>query len=214
MSLTKYLQRTELRAAGWTSRGYLPHFDGREVPQFITLHLVDSVPRSVIERWKLELDTRNSKHDQALLRSRIEKYMDQGFGNAYLKIPRLATIVQEALLRDDGKKYRLTAWVVMPNHAHLLLTRFPPLTIATIMQSFKSLTAHRANKLLKRQGAFWMPDYFDRYIRNVRHYQETIEYIEKNPVHAGLCSRPEDYRFSSAGFRKVSVADNREEYFA
>ena len=33
-----------LRPAGWHSRGYLPHYDGGEVPQFITFRLGDSLP--------------------------------------------------------------------------------------------------------------------------------------------------------------------------
>ena len=41
--------QNELHAAGWHSRGYLLHFDGREIPQFITFHLADSIPKEVIE---------------------------------------------------------------------------------------------------------------------------------------------------------------------
>ncbi len=194
--------QTELREAGWHSRGYLPHFDGIVIPQFITIHLADSVPGAVIERWKQELDTTNSERDKILLQSRIERYADQGYGRAFLKDDRLAEMVQETLLRDDGKKYRLSRWVVMPNHVHLLATRSEDEMLADIMQSFKSLTSHKANRLLGRCGQFWMPDYFDRYIRNAEHYQKTVEYIENNPVKARLCARPEDYRFSSAWFRK------------
>ena len=202
MTLFEDLHQNELRAAGWHSRGYLPHFDGRAMPQFITLYLADSVPKAVIEKWKQELSTRNSAEDKRLLQSRIEKYADQGYGEAFLKDHRLAEMVQETLLRDDGKKYRLTAWVVMPNHLHFLATRFESRTLSEIVQSFKSLTSHKANKILRRSGQFWMPDYFDRYIRSLGHYTKTVDYIERNPVKAGLCTTPEGYRFGSARFRK------------
>jgi REP element-mobilizing transposase RayT len=204
MTLARDPHQTELRAAGWHSRGYLPHFDGRAIPQFISLHLADAIPKAVIEVWKRELDTRNSAQDKVLLQNRIEKYADQGYGEAFLKNHRLAEMVQETLLADDGKKYRLTAWVIMPNHIHFLATRFENYTVSDIMQSFKSLTSHKANKTLRRSGQFWMPDYFDRYIRNAKHYEKTVQYIENNPVKARLCSRPEDYPFSSAWFRKRS----------
>jgi REP element-mobilizing transposase RayT len=98
-------------------------------------------------------------------------------------------------------KYLLSAWVVMPNHVHLITTPLPGKRLASIMQSLKSFTANEANKILKRTGTFWMPDYFDRYIRNGRHFSAAVAYVETNPVKAGLCSRAEDWPFSSAWFR-------------
>ena len=53
-----------------------------------------------------------------------------------------------------------------------------------------------------RSGQFWMEDYFDRYIRNEKHYWNTVRYIENNPVKARLCKEPSDWPFSSAWFRK------------
>ncbi|HYW73289.1 MAG TPA: transposase [Pyrinomonadaceae bacterium] len=190
----------ELRAAGWHSRGYLPHFDGRSVPQFITCRLFDAVPKTVLQSWIRELDV-NSTTDQIALQRRIDKYLDRGHGEAFLKDSRIAELVQNDLLDFDKKVWRLSAWVVMPNHIHLLATRFEQSTLAGIMQSFKSLTSHKANHLLHRRGSFWMADYFDRYIRNREHFVQTIRYIEDNPVKAGLCERAEDWPFSSARFR-------------
>ncbi len=201
MSLKNSQHKDELRETGWHSRGYLPHFDGRKVPQFITSHLFDSVPGSVLERWKRELNVSNSRADQILLQRRIEKYLDQGYGQAFMKDHRVATMIQDVLLGSDNESYRLSAWVVMPNHVHMLATRFEDYTLADIMQSFKSLTSHKANKLLNRRGQFWMLDYFDRYIRNAEHFAKTMQYIENNPVKARLCKRPEDWPFSSAWFR-------------
>jgi REP element-mobilizing transposase RayT len=207
MTLSQDRNKDVLRAAGWHSRGYLPHFDGRAVPQFISLHLADSVPAAVVERWKQELDIKNSERDRILLQNRIERYADQGYGKAFLRDPKLAQMVQETLMNDDGKRYRLSSWVVMPNHVHMLFTRFEVDKLAEIMQALKSITSHKANKLLRRSGEFWMPDYFDRYIRNAKHYQNTVEYIENNPVKARLCARPEDFRFSSAWFRRHSCSN-------
>lgn len=90
----------------------------------------------------------------------------------------------------------------MPNHVHLLVTRSDNYTLSDIMQSFKSITSHNANKALHRSGQFWMLEYFDRYIRNEKHYKKTVEYIENNPVKARLCARPEEYPFSGAWLRK------------
>jgi REP element-mobilizing transposase RayT len=202
MSLIESPHRKELREAGWHSRGYLPHFDGRAIPQFITLRLFDSVPDAVLQRWMRELDVLNSKKDQIILQKRIEKYLDQGYGEAFMKIHRVAEMVQNDLLYYDAQRYRLSSWVVMPNHIHFLMTRFDAIELADIMQSFKSLTSHKANKTLRRKGQFWMEDYFDRYIRNAEHFAKTVRYIENNPVKARLCKKPEDWPFSSAWFRK------------
>ena len=44
----------------------------------------------------------------------------------------------------------------------------------------------------------WQPDYYDRFMRNERHYNATVGYIHQNPVKAGLVARAEDWPWSSA----------------
>ena len=190
------------RGYGWHSRGYLPHFDGGSIPQSITFRLFDSLPKAILEQWSHELEPHLSELIDIEMRKRIAAYLDQGHGSCYLKEPRVAKIVQDALLFFDKEKYLLSAWVVMPNHVHLVTTPLPGKPLAGIMQSLKSFTANEANKLLGRRGTFWMPDYFDRYIRSQRHLAAAIAYVENNPVKAGLCCHPEDWRFSSAWFRE------------
>ena len=62
----------------------------------------------------------------------------------------------------------------------------------------KSFTAKKANAILKREGLFWAPEYFDRAIRDDQHYANALRYIEMNPVVAGLCRVPEEWRYGSA----------------
>jgi hypothetical protein len=124
MTLVNAKHQKELRAVGWHSRGYLPHFDGIALPQFITIHLTDSLPKKVLQTWRRELQRVESNRERIILQRRIEEYLDQGFGNAFLKDDRIATLVQNSLLKFDGIRYRLFAWVVMPNHVHTLFTRF------------------------------------------------------------------------------------------
>ena len=109
MSRIKDELQKELKEAGWHSRGYLPHFDGRDIPQFVTLHLFDSIPASVIDRWKRELDVTNSKADRIVLQRRIEKYLDQGYGQAFMIQHRIASMIQNVLLGSDGVSFRLSA---------------------------------------------------------------------------------------------------------
>ena len=194
--------RHELRKAGWHSRGYLPHFDGRAIPQFITFHLEGSMPKKVIQRWREELRSLKYEQERVVLQRRIEKYLDQGYGDAFLQLPQVARMIQDSLFKFDGIRYSLFAWVVMPNHVHSLMTRFEEYELSDILQSLKSFTSHEANKVLHRSGQFWIEDYFDRYIRNQKHFEKTIQYIENNPVKAGLCVKPGDWPFSSAWFKK------------
>src|SRR5678816_3454805 len=103
----------------WHSRGFLPHFDDEGVTQFITFRLADSIPQSVLEKWREELA--QDDITDADLRRRIERYLDQNFGEGHLRVERIAAMVQDTLLKWDGERYQLIAWVIMPNHAHILL---------------------------------------------------------------------------------------------
>lgn len=49
-----------------------------------------------------------------------------------------------------------------------------------------------------KNGTFWMREYWDRYMRDADHLRQTVNYIHRNPVKAGLCAAPEDWRWSSA----------------
>ena len=86
----------------------------------------------------------------------------------------------------------------MPNHVHALLETRAGSPLGAVVHSWKSFTAVEANRALGREGDFWMPDYFDRFIRDSNHLKAAIEYIESNPVKAGLCAALQDWRWSSA----------------
>lgn len=201
MNSTKAKLRQDLLEAGWHSRGYLPHFEGGEIAQTINLRLADSLPKSVLERWNQEL-ARDQIANASIVRERIERYLDQGYGDCALRNKHVAELVQGSLLHFDGERYWLCAWVVMPNHLHVLLTPNSAWPLSRIMKLFKSYTSHKANEILDRRGQFWMEDYFDRYIRDHKHFMNAIAYIENNPVKAGLCDQAGDWMFSSASFRQ------------
>jgi REP element-mobilizing transposase RayT len=192
--------KSVVRPAGWHGRGYLPHFDGGEIPQFITFRLGDSLPQTVLEGWRIELEKEAGFDIEVALRRRIEAYLDQGYGKCYLKDERVAAMIQDSLLFHDGKRYRLSAWVVMPNHVHFLATPCVGVELSDIQHSLKSYTAHEANKILGRTGQFWQQESFDRFIRDHKHFLDVVAYIENNPVKARLCRTPEQWPFSSAWF--------------
>jgi REP element-mobilizing transposase RayT len=89
----------------------------------------------------------------------------------------------------------------MPNRVHAVTELLEGHRLGSILHSWKSLRANKANALVGRTGAFWHDDYFDRYMRDQIHLERTVEYVEQNPVKARLVAAPEDWRWSSASFR-------------
>ena len=111
---------------------------------------------------------------------KFEKTLDSaGSGPVWLKDDRIAKAVAESLHYRDGKMYCLDAYCIMSNHVHVVFTPLPIQssdvaqtvslhandndtqtkslcynTLSSIMQSLKGYTAHKANRLLGRKGAF------------------------------------------------------------
>jgi putative DNA methylase len=175
--------------ACWRSRGYLPHLDGPNLVQHVVFRLADSLPGGL----RTEL-SRAGSGDRVVA---IDAALDQGHGRRDLATPAVAELVQSALFTFDADRYALIAWCVMPNHVHALLTLCPEYRLDRIVHSWKSYTAKEANRLLRRSGAFWAREYFDRFMRDSDHLVRTVAYIEGNPVKAGLCESVSDWRFSS-----------------
>jgi putative DNA methylase len=179
-------------------RGYLPHWEAGETPQFITFRLADALPRRLLDSWKQELAHLSSEQRDLERRKRIEAALDQGHGACILRNPQIARLVENALLHFDGTRYRLHAWIIMPNHVHVLITPLHGNSLSSILHSWKSFSAKEVNKLLGRTGQLWQEEYFDRMIRDDTHWHNAMRYIEENPVTARLCERPEDWPFGSA----------------
>ncbi|WP_281984259.1 transposase [Azonexus hydrophilus] len=195
--------------SGIHSRGYLPHVKREGTCYFVTFRLADSLPRAVLlqfERQRAEAVRKLKTADRAgreaanreLLR-RVERYLDRGVGACHLRRPEIAEMVANALRFFDGQRYHLHEWVVMPNHVHVLVWPMPNHLLSGIVKSWKQFTALRAKRLLGlQQCRFWQPESFDHWIRNDGERARVARYIRNNPMVAGLCSRPEEWRWSSA----------------
>ena len=164
----------------------------------ITYRLHDAMPATRRHEWLVLL----ALEDEREKRIRIEAYLDAGHGECHLRRPEVAALVQENLLHFDGERYRLLAWVVMPNHVHALIETLQT-PLAEILHGWKSFTGKAANRLLNRAGDFWQNEYFDRFIRDEEHFHKAMCYIENNPVKAGLVRTAEEWIFGSAHFRSA-----------
>lgn len=171
--------------------------------QFITYHLADSLPKQALERMAAELADLPDDESKVLKRERLNGYLDAGIGSCLLRDPECAAIVQNAFLHGDGKRYRLLAWCVMPNHVHVLIEPHEGWTLDRIVHSWKSFTAHAILRTtagmaaLPGGGHVWHREYWDRYIRDERHYAATMAYMEQNPVKAGLVDTPTAWPWAS-----------------
>lgn len=171
----------------------------------LTYRLADSLPREVLD----ELAARRSTDRNALQEDRdwIDSLLDSGHGSCALREPRAAELVVNAWKYFDAQRYDLHAWVVMPNHVHLLVKMRPPYALGEVVESWKRFTATRINRFRGTKGSFWQEDYFDRFVRDEAHYAEAVHYIHENPVRAGLVKAAVDWPWSSAsGARRSDAA--------
>ena len=175
----------------WQRR--LPHWVPQDAVIFVTWRLAGTLPQpkpSVLAGGKTAGAT-FALQDRELDRT--------PFGPRWLNEPRIASIVVEALLYGESVRhlYVLFAWVVMPNHVHVVFK--PTLTLPETMRWLKTATAVRANALMGRhKEAFWQREYYDHWLRSEKELFSAVRYVENNPVTAALVPHPEAWRWSSA----------------
>jgi putative DNA methylase len=195
------LNQNDYMKPGWHSRGYLPHFDEPNMVQSITFRLADSLPKRVVDAWQEELATESDADRRIEILSRSHLYLDGSYGQCLLRQPELAQIVEDSLLHFDSERYLLLAWVIMPNHVHVLVEISDDELMSNVVWGWKAFTARQINQRLGRSGRIWQREYFDRYIRNTEHLHNAVQYIEQNPVKSRLVRNANEYRWSSARYR-------------
>lgn len=207
--------------SGTHTRGYLPHVKREGARYFVTFRLDDSLPKEVLLKIQGEhaealrrfhtqqnVATKTSKTPPATdaldeiereYRRKVERYLDKGLGACWLKRPDIAGLAAGAIRFFEGERYLLDAWVIMPNHVHVVFWPMPNHSVSEIVQSWKRHISREANKILQRTGtAFWQPEPYDHWIRNDEEHARCCRYVRNNPVKAGLCAVPEDWQWSSA----------------
>ena len=117
----------------WHNRGYLPHYEAANKYQMITYRLSDSLPSS------FDIKSINYEHLSAKERTQYRKYiealLDQGYGSCLLEKNQVANVVIDTWRFFHQKRYELIAYVVMPNHVHLLIKTYEDWDLGTLVKS-------------------------------------------------------------------------------
>jgi putative transposase len=130
--------------------------------------------------------------------------------------PEPAQIVTEQIVscRDRGY-YKLHAFVVMPEHLHVLFTPSGDTTLEKAVQMIKGGSAFAIRKQLNYTSPVWHAGYHDRWIRDLTEYRLRKQYIEQNPVKDGLAEKISEYAWGGAsGKIQMDVSQYDEESFS
>src|SRR5438876_11974149 len=178
-------------------RRNLPHWEQPDATYFVTFRLADAVPQGILRRWKEEIEAWRKFHPepwdastkyeyQKRFQDDREQWLDQGHGKCVLEKADAAAIVVSALRHFDRDRYLLDAFVVMPNHVHVLVQLAKGQALADILHSWKSFSAKAINELLGRKGQLWQEESYDRIVRDWNELVGYRDYILHNPEKAKL----------------------------
>ena len=175
----------------------LPHWQQAGAVYFITFRLADAVPLKLRNQWendrqvwlRLHPEPWNSEVEREYHKrfsGAIEHWLDAGHGACLLRRRECAEIVADTLRHFEGERVAMISFVIMPNHVHALFVQNPLWPLEKLLQSWKRFTTREINKLLDRAGNLWQRDYFDRLVRDEKHFANCIRYIRRNPEKARL----------------------------
>ena len=141
----------------------------------------------------------------------VHQWVDVFTRNEYKDI-----LVENLKFCQQEKGLLIYAWVIMPNHIHLIL-RSTKVALSDIIRDFKKFTAKkiytaiknnpkesRKNRmcwLLNKEGSvwFWEEGYHGEEIVSKKFFDSKLNYIHQNPVRAGIVEKEEEYLYSSCG---------------
>ena len=176
-----------------TSSGHLPHWSQR-CATFVTFRLADSLPAGKLTAFAAEREEWIGQHPEPwdekteaeyeeLFPARFQAWLDAGCGSCILADASCRRIVEETLRHFDGVRYSLYAYVVMPNHVHVLFMPAEGFAGAEIVQAWKSYSAKALNRARNASGVVWQKESYDHLVRSVEEFNHIRSYIRNNAPH-------------------------------
>ena len=179
------------------SKRNLPHWQQEGACYFITFRLGDSLPQTLLDQWKQELDIWMSVHPKPWsveieaeynerFPERREQWLDAGHGACYLRSSEMRDLVRTSLMKFDQARYDMDAFIMMPNHVHLLWQLRPGFDLSIELKGLKGASARACNVALNQGGTFWMDESYDRVVRDWEELSAFRHYIAENAAKAHL----------------------------
>ena len=170
----------------------IPHWDQACCVQFVTFRLADSLPQFKLQEYRQTKsqwmeshpkpwDEQTQKEYDHTFTEVMDKWIDAGYGECILKDERVRNIVAEAVMHFDGDRYNIYAYVIMPNHVHVLMSPADGNSLQGIVGGWKRYTSSQINRLLNREGSVWERECFDHLVRNADEFYAHVCYIKDNP---------------------------------
>ncbi len=152
----------------------LPHLNTLNHYQFVTFRTYDS-----LDAYLKNIESSDLSNAKKQLY--IDEYLDLSCDGRYFQGDVLI-YMREFLLSLDGIYYELVSFVIMPNHIHILF--YQKETLAIILKKLKGISSLTINKMLHKKGKFWASGYYDKGIRDEKHFEVAYNYIQNNPLKA------------------------------
>lgn len=183
----------------------LPHWRQAGATYFVTFRLGDSIPagkqkelKDIREEWISSNPEPHTPEQQEeisrLTAMQIEKWLDMGLGHCVLRDPaNRDSLIKTFQFFDDSQsnpditpRHEIGAWVIMPNHVHLLVRPLAGWDLSKLLQSWKRHSAMEINRRTSREGNLWMTESYNRIVRDPQHLWRCLQYIGNNPTKANL----------------------------
>ena len=144
--------------------------------QFVTFRTYDSLDDFVLKIRQKDIPDRQKEFE-------IDQYLDNSLKGCYLHGDVL-DYLKKYLISTDKTFYELIAFSIMPNHVHIVFKQND--NLSKIMQQIKGASSHKINKMLQKEGKFWEDNYYDKVIRDTKHFDIVYEYVKNNAIKANL----------------------------
>jgi putative transposase len=174
---------------------HLPHWRQEGATYFVTFRLADSLPQAKLAELRQQREVWRQMHPEAdgeefdtfalEQMARIERWLDAGFGSCVLKKASARRGLDECLRRFDGERYELGAFVIVSNHAHVVVKPLGAWSLEQVDGAWKQYSAKCINRTTGRRGRVWQSESFDRIVRDTPHLRRVLKYLEGNWTRSG-----------------------------